>query len=241
MSKPKSLAIVPPAGLVPDRVVNELDYSADAINDYEKALGGRKSLVATLSLDSTPEIQQLVQMLNDHQYDGRSFGWLARQVGIGLSDLLRSFRNGTLAKAQILAAQKIAVRLVDVVDDVMKRAAPYEETCEPCGGLGEIVPKPSRKQPNPEPVTCRVCSGKGKFIHQAELDRQRLALELAELIKVPRNHPSILQQFNMGSPSAARETGAGSLEQLQQAVTSMLYGNRTNIIDLIPEDESDGQ
>lgn len=238
MNKQKSLAIVPPASLVPDKEVEQLDFNADAINDYEKALGGRKALISTLSLDGTPEIQSLVRMLLDPQYDGKSFGYLARQTGISLSDLLRSFRNGTLAKAQVLAAQKIATRLVDVVEDVMKRAMPHEEPCSTCDGLGEVVPKPTKKRPNPEPESCRVCNGKAVIRHLPDLDRQRLALELAEMIKVPRNHPTVLQQFNMGSAGAARETGAGSLEQLQQAVSSMLYGRGSNIIDLIPEDEN---
>lgn len=241
MDKQKSLAIVPPASLVPDREVEQLDFNADAINDYEKALGGRKALIATLSLDGTAEIQALVRMLLDPQYDGKSFGYLARQTGIGLSDLLRSFRNGTLAKAQVLAAQKIATRLVDVVEDVMKRATPHEEPCSTCDGLGEVVPKPTKKRPNPEPEQCRVCNGKAVIRHLPDLDRQRLALELAEMIKVPRNHPTVLQQFNVGSAGAARETNAGSLEQLQQAVSSMLYGRGSNIIDLIPEDEGGGQ
>jgi hypothetical protein len=239
--KQKSLAIVPPAALTPDKAAEALDHSAEGINDYERALGGRKELIATLSLDGTPEMQNLVRMLQDRQFDGKSLGWLAREVGISLTDLLRSFRNGTLAKAQILAAQKIATRLVEVVDDVMLRASPHEEACSTCDGLGEVTPNPTKKVPNPTPESCRVCNGKGKIRLLPDLQRQRLALELAEMIKTPRNQPTLLQQFNMGSPSSARDSGSGSLEQMQQAVSNLLYGrNSHSIIDLLPEDEEEG-
>ena len=237
--KNKSLAIIPPASLTPDKVVEFLDSSAEAINDYERALGGRKELVATLSLDHSAEMQNLVRMLNDHQFDKHSLGYFCRQVGINLSDLFRAFRNGTLAKAQILASRKIAERLVNVVEDVMARAAPHDEPCATCDGTGEVTPRATKKDPEPKVASCRVCNGKGTIRHLPDLDRQRLALELAEMIKLPRNGNQILNQLNVGTPAAAREVAAGSLEQMQQAVTQLLYGQDSDdIVDLIPEDDN---
>jgi len=233
------------AVLDPDDV-EILDLAAEPINEFEKALGGRRSLVNSLSIDPTPDIKDLVDMLLDPRYDGRSLGWLASKVNISLTDLLRAFRNGEIAKAQILASRTIAAKLPDVVADVMQRAVPYEEPCAGCDATGQMTVRPTKKVPIPDPatVTCTICRGKGKIIRLPDLDRQRLALEIGELLKSPKGGPTLLQQFNLGTGlpavGSASDPGAGSLERMQQAVTDILYGRSAGVIDVepvTPEDE----
>ena len=150
------------------------------------------------------------------------------QVGLGLSDILRAFRNGIFFKAHLLAGQIVTEKLSAVVGDVMLRATPYEETCPTCEGTGRVMSRPTKKNPEPFSVRCQICNGKGQVRHIPEVDRQRLALELGELIKPPKSGPTLLQQFNMGGnqPPNPSATAPGSLEQLQQAVSDLLYGNR---------------
>lgn len=232
--------LVPQGALGSAAVAEILDVAAEPINQFEKALGGRAELIASLSIDATPEIRDLVEMLVDPRFDNRSLGWLATTVNIGLTDLLRAFRNGILAKAQILACQQVAIKLPDVVIDVMKRAAPFEELCEGCDGSGSMTVRPTKKVPIPDPTTvsCTICKGKGKIIRLPDLDRQRLALELGELIKTPRGGPTLLQQFNTITPASAGDIGAGALERMQQAVTDVLYGrNAAVVVDAEPMPE----
>lgn len=231
MKRP-SRALVAPGALGGTDLAEVLDLAAEPINQFEKALGGRAELIASLSIDATPEIRDLVEMLVDPHFDHRSLGWLATTVNIGLTDLLRAFRNGVLAKAQILACQQVAVKLPDVVIDVMKRAAPYEEPCEGCDGTGQMTVRPTKKVPIPDPptVSCTICRGKGKIVRLPDLDRQRLALELGELIKTPRGGPTLLQQFNTITPASAGDTGTGALERMQQAVTDVLYGRHAAVV-----------
>jgi len=231
-------ALVQPGALVDRPDAEILDLAAEPINAFEKALGGRKELISSLSIDATPEIRDLVEMLLDPRYDGRSLGWLASSVNISFTDLLRAYRNGTLAKAQIMATQRIAVALPAIVEDVMRRAAPFEENCHGCDATGKMKVRPTKKVPTPDPaeIDCTICRGKGKMLRVPDLDRQRLALELGELIKTPRGGPTLLQQFNLNPGTAAGNSDPGSLERMQQAVGDILYG-RNSVIDVeaIPE------
>lgn len=216
-----------------------LDLAAEPINEFEKVLGGRKELLTSLAFDAAPEVRALVVDLLDPHFDKMSLGWLASKCNIGLTDLLRAYRNGVIAKAQIIASQKIAAALPGVVEDVMKRAVPYKEPCQGCDATGMMKVRPTKKVPMPDPaeVTCTICRGKGEVLRLPELDRQRLALEIGELLKSPKGGPTLLQQFNLGTPAAtgASDPGAGSLERMQQAVTDILYGRNSNVIDLNPE------
>lgn len=236
MARRHTSALVSPSAGSTAEIAELIDYAAEPINVFEKALGGRKELIDSLSIDATPEIQDLVKMLLDPHYDGRSLGWLSVQVNISLTDLLRAFRNGLLAKAQIQASRAIAQKLPAVVADVMLRAAPYEEDCQGCEGTGEMTVRPTKKVPVPDPatVTCTICRGKKKVTRLPELDRQRLALEIGELIKPPKGGTTLLQQFNMNAPAAGGgDPRAGALEQMQQAVTKLLY-DRAPVIDVEP-------
>lgn len=217
-------------GLVTREEARYLDLAAAPMNEFEKALGGRESLIRALVIDTSPKIRELLEMLMDPRHDGRSLGELAEKVDISLTDLLRSYRNAMLVKAQMQATAKIAERLPAIVEDVMMRAAPYKEDCPACEGTGVQRVKPTKQNPKPEltEVTCTLCKGKKELYRMPDLDRQRLALELGELIKAPARGPTVLQQFNMPpantDPAPLRATQPGSLERMQQAVSDILYG-----------------
>jgi len=241
MRKRQSPALLNPAALVTNEGVQALDLAAEPINAFETALGGRAELIKSLSIDATPEIKDLVEMLLDPTFDKYSLGYLATQVAISLTDILRAFRNGLFFKAHLLASQQITAKLPEIVEDVMKRAAPHDEPCPTCDGTTQVVPAPTKKNPNPSPQKCQVCNGKGIIRHIPEVDRQRLALELGELIKPPKHAPTLLQQFNLGGsqPLNPSALAPGSLEQMQQAVTDLLYGNRRTIsVPAEPENET---
>lgn len=240
MKKPKTIGEkAAQTGLVTKEEADYLDLAAGPMHAFERALGGRVELIAALAIDASPKIRNLVEMLLDTRFDNRSLGWLAQAADISLTDLLRSYRNAMLTKAQMQATAVIAHKLPAIVEDVMKRAAPMEEDCPACDGSGIQTVKPTRKCPDPDPteITCTLCKGKKTLWRMPELDRQRLALELGELIKSPRGGPTVVQQFNMASPpiEEARSNQPGSFERVQKAVSDILYG-RGVVIDVTPED-----
>ena len=210
--------------------LQKIEKEKAPITRFEKALGGRQSVIGSLVIDSSPEIQRFVKLLLNPENDRMTLGELATESNITLTDLLRAYRNATLAKAQILAVNKIAEALPDVAADVMKRALPQPALCPVCRG-----DKPKRK--NGEDQTCKTCDGTGKIHRSPSVQRQRLALEIAELLKPPKHGPALLAQFNINAAaSPSSPTAPGSFEQMQNAVSHVLYG-RGPVIDVTPAPE----
>jgi hypothetical protein len=233
MPRTKRPALLPPASLVSEDEALAVDVAADAIHGFEKALGGRRAFIEALAIDGSPAIRVLLSLLLDSHYDRYSLGQLAVHAKIGLTDLLRAYRNNRLARAQILAVDRIAARLPAVVEDVMRRAMPHEGQCSICRGTGKVLPEPTKRRPDPTPVKCGVCNGKGTRMILPDLERQKLALEIGELLRVPKNGPTVLQQFNFPGGGSGPVPGSslvpGALEQMQQAVARVLYDPRRPI------------
>jgi len=212
-----------------DRELATLNAAKSTIALFEKALGGRESVVESLAIDSTPAIQRFLRVLLDPEFDSYSLAELAEQAQIGLTDLLRAYRNATLIKAHILATKAIADRLPALAADVMDRAMPQEVMCPVCRGTGT---PPGGKKGD----LCKTCNSTGKITRAPTVARQRLALEIAELLR--KDRPAFHQQINV-NPSAP--VAPGSLEQLQSAVTSILYARPAvpTTIDVTPTQSSD--
>lgn len=243
MAKKVALAVVSPAELAADTTeATGFDLAAEPINAFELLLGGRTALIASLSIDSTPEIRDLLKQLLDPHMDRYSIGYLASQAGIGLLDLLRAYRNSTLAKVQVLAVNQLAEKIPHVVEDVLRRAVPYDDRCKGCDGAGVTRVRPTKKCPDPDPpdVECSICHGKKTVVRLPTLEYQRLVLEMAEVIKPPKGGPTLLNQFNIGTAAAsASSIVPGSLEQMQQAVTDLLF-KRAPVIDVDASVVDDG-
>ena len=91
----------------------------------------------------------------------------------------------------------------------MTRAAPQRQVCPKCLGTSAAGQGP-----------CPLCQDSGYVQSEPELDRQKLALELGQLIE--KKGGLIVQQNNLAATLGG--TAPGSLEQLQQAVGDLLFG-----------------
>lgn len=197
-----------------------------AMAHLEKAVGGRDGLSAALVfVPLSPDVDQLLGLLADPEFAQKPLSELCRMAKIPLSQLWSLWRSGEVARASALATRSIGTHLPNVVEDVMKRAAPYEDTCDACGGLGLVTPDPTKDQPNPSPERCDRCLGGGKLRYEPELDRQVIALKVGGLLKDGGGqlvfNQNLAVQNNLGAGDAA-----GALERLSEATDQILYGDQ---------------
>jgi hypothetical protein len=199
------------------------DSADQALGAFLDAIGGRIKLVEALEIGAPQaEIDKVLDLLADPRYDRWSLRQICELAGLSVPDLLVAFRSATLIKAQIAATQTIAAGIVPVVADIMHRAAPHEGVCPICDGLGQITPNPTKKQPNPAPEDCRSCHGRGRLQVLPELERQKLAIDLADLVK--KGGGISLNQQNVTIASGGG-SAVGALERMQQAVGRVLSGS----------------
>lgn len=217
---PKSKSLLVPAALKRDAsslTETERESAVVAVERFVEELGGRSALIETLELAAAePEVDLILSLLGDPRYEKWTLRRLCSQAGLTIQEFFLAFQKATLVRAKIAATREIASGLVPVVRDVMKRAAPYEEVCDTCSGTGTFTPEPSRKVPNPSPEPCKTCHARGKLIIVPELDRQKLALELGDLVKKGGGFQIQNNQLNLAG--SAGGTAAGDLEKLQQAL-----------------------
>jgi len=194
----------------------------------EKDLGGRRTLLSLLALAPlTPDLRYILGLLGDPAHDHRSLASICADGNILPGDLLKHLGAAALHKGQVLARQRIGESIPAVVDDVMRRAAPFEEACPDCmvdgQSTGRVTPEPTAANPNPAPEPCPSCKGSLRILYMPTLDRQRMAIDMAGLIDRGGGGISILNQnLNLGTAASG---GQGALEQLQTLTDQILYGD----------------
>lgn len=194
----------------------------EELQDLEARLGGRDQIVGLLALAPlTPDLRYILGLLGDPGKQAIPLADLCALAGILPGDLLTQLAAAALLKGKVQAQQQIGAGVASVAADVMRRAAPYEETCGGCRGTGSVTPEPTPAAPNPQPGPCETCWGSGKLRYLPDLDRQKLALDLAQLL--PKGGGLSIVNANVqggaGSPAAP-----GSYEALQALTDALLYG-----------------
>lgn len=202
----------------------ESALTARAAEAFIKQLGGRTYCGELLAVAAESAegreagpLETLSMLLLDPGYDRMSLADLCEQAGLTLRDLFRAHRGATLVRAQILSTERIAAKLPEVVEDVMRRAAPHTTSCGKCKGTGSISPE----GPDAAPAPCPACGASGSIAVDPELDRQKLALELGDLLKKGGGISLTQQNLNVNGGGGIHG-GAGSYERYQQALMSAL-------------------
>lgn len=194
----------------------------EQLKDLEDQLGGRTAIVGMLTLAPlTPDLRYLLGLLGDPQNQGKTLADLCALGNVLPGKLLQELAAAALLKGKVQAAQKIGNGIAAVAEDVMQRAAPYEDACHTCAGVGTITAEPTREQPNPAPEPCEVCKGVGRLLYRPDLERQKLAIEMAQLLPKSGGLNIAVQQNNQGQ----RGGNLGVLEKLQALTDRVLYGS----------------
>jgi hypothetical protein len=216
---------------IPDAAVDlsltpeEADLSAAALDAFAVALGGRHAILDALQVATgSPEIDKVAHLLLDPRYGGWSLRRLCTLAGLTIADFFAAYKKSLLVKAHLQAAKIVTDELVHVVEDVMKRAHPYKETCTGCRGVTLALAQP-----------CTVCGGTGQIQILPDLDRQKLALELGQLVS--KSGGINLTQNTQVVAGTGGTFGPGAIDQLQQAVAAVLTPRarrQSAVIDVVP-------
>ena len=234
MAKPKPQSLQP-AGSRHLALPSQLEEQSLAV--IEKTLGGREALVAALShAPKSRDLEFLLGLIGDPLMADTPLGHLCAQGGITPGELLSAWKSGEILRGHVLATKQIVAAMPAIVGDVLKRAAPYEDTCSACAGVGQVTPEPTEKTPNPEPQTCPACLGGGVLTYEADFDRAKIALELAQLTSKGNG-----VQINLDQRQAHLHAGGGSaggtLEALMAASDKILYGDPDTSPLALPDEE----
>ncbi len=227
----KALALVPTGGRRTRALTAEVSQAiAAAANQIEKDLGGRAAIVAALAVtDLTPEISLIVGFLGDPQYDTTPLADLCQQAGIAPAEVLAAYKAAVVGRAQLLSLATVAAEGPKVVAALTKRAQDHTVPCLECRGTGKT--KRLRKDPKTKveqevDEICVPCSGLGTVLRHADPAAQDRVLDLLGLL--PKGSGSSLAiGVNIQQGSTGSAFGGGSLEQLQDAVSTILTTART--------------
>lgn len=190
----------------------------------EQSVGGRAAIVGLLSLAPlTKDLQYILGLLGDPQQQGKSLAECCALANVLPGDLLKHLAAAALVRGKIQAAQRIGTGIPAVIEDIMRRAAPYEEACATCQGTASITPDPTPDTPNPVPESCDTCKGSGRLRYLPTLETQKLAVELAQLLPKGGGLQIAVQQNNGAGATGGGTMGMGALERLQLATDKVIY------------------
>jgi len=226
--KSKGLALVPPASRPPApsqvRVTHDVPTALrDSIRAFEHAVGGRAALIEFLSsADSDEQVYEVVKLLGDPANDERSLVLLCGQAGISPGQLFGAFDKATIVRAQILGRLEAAKQVPAAAKEVGRTALPHEQPCTACNGVGSFEEADAKGQTSTR--RCTGCNGKGHVLREGDPDQQKTLFELVGLLKTGGG---VQVQQNVITPAGA--VVGGSLEQLQQVVSELIYRKPTHV------------
>ncbi len=192
-----------------------------ALGSLELELGGRGALIeALVTAPQSKDVKYVIGLLADPDNANKSLASLCVLAKILPGTLLEMLERGTKLRSRLIAGQIIAKGTPNMVRDVMKKAAPYEDDCTECQGVGTRTADPTPEQPNPGPVPCTTCLGTGKLRYDADPEARKLGLEIAGLTSKGGGISIINNNANISGGS-----GAGiAFEALQEGLDRVLYG-----------------
>ncbi len=164
---------------------------ATAIDKIEEAAGGRSGLLEALSgLPASDDLAYVFGLIAAPDNDARKLSELCHAGDVSLGELLEALKKGVHARALVQAALTIAQHTPAVVADVMTRAQPHFVVCATCRGEQTVRDQeftPDRKKgetfrTHAPRIECEACRGTGKVETVPDIDHQKLALDLAQLL-----------------------------------------------------------
>lgn len=232
----------------------ERPVAASAIAVFEKLLGGKTELLQGLlsSPEITPNIRKVLSAMLDPRKADRSLSALCADANVLPGEVFGAFRDATIAKATVQSLVEISQRLPKITVDYLTNAVDHAIVCPSCSGSRKEIlrgnggTKKSRKKaelevavPVPDKlIDCTRCNGEGTVVKAAEVGHQETVFEIMGLLK-KGSGISITQTNQTIAPAQDLGGGLGGLEQLQQAVSGILFGRQpidvSQAVDVTPD------
>lgn len=157
----------------------------------EQSMGGRAGVVDALLLaDLSPKQQHFLALLMDPRRERDSMATICADAAVSPRELLDLFRSASFAKAHAIALNYVAEKSLDVAKDVVGKSIDQHIECPECRGV------------KVEGSTCPKCKGKGTIFRESDVDRQKMALEVAGLLKKGGGVNIAVQQNNSSVSSS---------------------------------------
>lgn len=210
---------------------------AAIIDGVEAELGGREQLLATLAHlpGDDPDTAYLLGLLADPRQSTTALSKLCRAGNVSLDEFLTAFKAGANIQMFVRTTRALAQFIPGVVTDVLVRAQPHDLPCVVCRGRGNVPamdPKTNAPDLDKPPVPCTACDARGVQTHQADLDRQKLALSMANLL--PKAGPAVAID---NRSVTVTDTSPQGFARLLEATDALLHGRhvrRTADVDVAP-------
>lgn len=238
MPKKRALALIPASArpVSPTQIKVHKDVPLairESIAAFENAIGGRQALIECLSTgDSDEQVSEVLQLLGDPRNDKEPLAKICAQTGITPGQLFTAFDRAAVVRAHVLARMEAANKIPEITREVTRTALPHDKVCTTCNGVGSFERMKSVNGKD-EYVTevCVACNGVGSIKREGDPDQQQRAFELTGLLK-SGGGTQVTQSLTMVAPSV--NVQSGSLEQLQQAVSDLIYRRPTLTVESVP-------
>lgn len=153
--------------------VAQIKKGRTALEQFEAGVGGREALIETLELAQLDKKQEhLLNLLLDPKRRYDTINTIARDAGMKPAAVIDLFRSASFAKAHALSMAKMAEALPAVVEDIAAKSVDAKIECPTCFGQQKIAG-----------ADCPTCYGKGQIMRFSDLDRQKILLESAGVMK----------------------------------------------------------
>lgn len=137
---------------------------------------------------SDKRVEAMYNMLYDPQFSDMSLATMARTCGLTFVELCDILKKHRVAEAHVQTAN----HLPEVMEGIAEDAKNTKEFCPKCQGTGTIVdatkpptaadPDDPRSEPQPMPITCPQCKGRGEIKKSGDLGARKLVLESMGMI-----------------------------------------------------------
>lgn len=252
----------PPAHGSERQQLFERPVAESAIAVFEKLLGGKTELLQGLlsSPEITPNIRKVLTAMLDPRKADRSLSSLCADANVLPGEVFGAFRDATIAKATVQSLVEISQRLPKITINYLLNAVDHPITCPECSGSRKMLIRaagPKKKMGRPKTngapevvkdadqiIDCLRCCGEGTVVKPAEVGHQETVFEIMGLLKkgsgisITQTNQTLQAPQDLGG-------GLGGLEQLQQAVSGILFGRQPidlqHVVDVTPATQAGDQ
>lgn len=154
----------------------------NVLDAFESEIGGREALCDNLSLLSLDKKQQnLLFLLCDPKLEAQPLSSIARVAGVSATSIMEMFTEAAKTRSQAISFGKLARSTPNVIQDILSKSVDSTIDCPECLGL------------KIEGIPCPKCRDRGQIVRESDIDRQKLALEMAGILK---KGPGVAVQVN---------------------------------------------